>query len=389
MENPTQARSEQEANVKERVRVLLSLLIPKIGIEIPEADWPLVVISEDETKTSSYNPGSNKISLHKNNLEDGAEMAEEVAHFIRCYCQKKNNNQNLENINHQMAVDEFFGRLGESIARQVIPKSEAAIFFPEPERKYLDHGSYEVLEKGRVSFQPKLDWLRSQVETDRNLRLFVNEKIKTFYKKLDLAQKELAQNINNNQPVLEAIKNSFLILSEGEDGLGSLLTFTESAQEDPQKEWIFDFKKRVGELFQAWSGLRSLITDEGTILDQSVAIEAEKIIKRMNSSCDFILADLAEPGYRLQKFIENAESSLFHSIGYAAAELYIQKNPQWIEKLAEIFNLSNEEIWQSFVWSEDFLQWFGENKPLSGLKDIVDELREIHSQMYLPIDEEV
>ena len=118
---------------KEEVKRLIKLMVEKIGVDIPENDWPKIKLSPPDLETSAYSPIQNVLYIYPERIGSGATYGEEISHFIRGYIldHKGGLSGNLD-IFDAGAVDEFFGRVGENIARLV---SENQELFKDQERK--------------------------------------------------------------------------------------------------------------------------------------------------------------------------------------------------------------------------------------------------------------
>ena len=214
------------------VKGLIRLMIDKIGVDIPEADWPKVNFRDVATGLTCYVGVSNTIVICGDHFDNGATYGEEIAHFIRHYLYP--NDIGGEN---QIAVGEFFGRLGENIAREAARGTELERLFLEKERSHF--GNQELLNEVQKDISEiglRVKSLTEALEKSSKLRREAVKNIKDFYRKVEEAQEKYKQAEYDNVLSEDLIVDLVLYLN---DSRLDLLEFTKPLLASGQyPDWV-------------------------------------------------------------------------------------------------------------------------------------------------------
>ena len=123
--NPSRAIAE------ERTYSMIDILLEHLDFSIPKNAYPQIEIANNKLTTSAYAPKSNLILICAEHLELGYVYAEEILHWLRHTIRPQEKNGFKERI-----VDEFFGRLGESIF-PIITKDQTLLKLFKEGRHFL------------------------------------------------------------------------------------------------------------------------------------------------------------------------------------------------------------------------------------------------------------
>lgn len=394
--------SERETSValltlaKERANKLLGSMIKKIGVDIPEEFWPQIILNLDDSLTSHYRPENNTINLHSSDIEDGIAYGEELAHFIRCHLEQENKHARIDDYNYQMAVDEFFGRLGESVARELASGLDLAGLFEMKERSFFDGNDkvYQELEAGVESGWSGLEKLKRAIETNRGFKIDINKRIKIFYEKLEQAEGLCGLAEKGGLTLRSLSEEIFTLLREGGGGLIELSAFARRLIDQDASAELMDILAKILTLSSSNLEHIGMIADDygevgdETILDLSPYDEIKRDLDFLKTICDYELFDLSSPDFRLLRLIRKTESSLYHSVGYAAAENFVRSNPDWGDNLSRLYQLPSQDVFNQHIGSEDFTRWLKNNKALAGLARRVEFLEEINDLLCDPLEED-
>ncbi|MBS3075547.1 hypothetical protein J4429_03735 [Candidatus Pacearchaeota archaeon] len=135
------SNSQQQTQL--RVYELLFKMARRIGIKIPESDYPGVNLS----KVSYYNGKLNEINISENKIHSGDEIGEEIGHFLRVYLRRQKSQMIPRVLTRaynflkktpkyhdkaEQLTDEFFGYLGRQILQDVTNRSDLLDFIGSP-----------------------------------------------------------------------------------------------------------------------------------------------------------------------------------------------------------------------------------------------------------------
>ncbi len=373
-------------------RKLIGLMTAKIGINIPEENWPEIKISPEGYNTSAYDKKDNVIYLNESRLGSGITYGEEIGHFIRCYFERENGEADIFWGNPKVAVDEFYGRLGENIAREVSMGTELEVLFgEEDERKHFKDEKLEEEIKNDINkTKPLLDKLEEVARANREGKIKIADNIKSFFAKLKDAELLCQEAKQQKMSPAELGKEVLSLVTEGSGGREELAVLAKSLIKDGgYPDWaqgLFDVLTAAEKNLAAF---KSKIEEMGSSKDDSLYTFLESDIWFIKSSCKMAMMKLSNLDQRLGgiEMINNAQVSLHHTIGYAAAEKYMQKDPDWLSKIPVIFKYKNREALEEFIENDDFQDWLQSNESMTVLKEMIEQLKRISDLSIFPSEE--
>lgn len=392
--NQPKKEEERMVEAREHVRGLLRLMIDKMGIDIPESEWPQVgPVPENlknSLKTSAYDSANNAIYIYDKHLESGLIYAEEIGHFIRAYICRVNRLERMETPAEREAVGEFFGRLGENIARESVKGTELEFLFKEEERNHLqDEKLMEVIKKQVDKLRPLVEDLSANLEQKKSVKLEGYGKLKDFYKKIEQAIEMVLTAQAQDIPLGQIVGDLKAFLVEGFAGTKELINFIKSIKNgDSYPRWANALTTVIRE---TTSNLGNIGYMAETFTWESSSESYQMILDELDdlkNSCDFQLFQLTGFDWELIVGIDNKKSQLYHLLGYAAAEYFMANNQDWGTCLKEIFSYSDKEAFGKYLENKGFIEWAEKNKEVVELLELVFQLEDLESDMSIPVEEE-
>lgn len=191
----------QDEKVKNKVYKIIGEMARRIGVQIPVAQYPEVLLTD--RVGSSYNPQENTLVINRKDLKSGDAYGEEVSHFIRTQVQPKGDKR-------EAVTSEFFGYLGRRIlsdspvskglkfdsSKKPIPSRTEALAVirasKQNEKKYQAHASGQKVDPdGLIS--PKYASLRGNQERFRRVDVVAHQRGYHYADQLDLGSVDLSE----------------------------------------------------------------------------------------------------------------------------------------------------------------------------------------------------
>ena len=158
--------------VQERVDYLIDRMSQVLGIEIPKREYPLVILTNEN---SSYNPDLNYIRLRESDKDSGEVLGHELGHFFRNKIKQQEKEKPLttrEKLGRLIGYkprtgyeaeethsDEFFGYLGTRILNEIM-KERSLVKFGEKREPVELTREYILAHKRPSIFANQLDLSR-------------------------------------------------------------------------------------------------------------------------------------------------------------------------------------------------------------------------------------
>lgn len=166
-------------HVQKRVDYLIDRMSQFLGVEIPRREYPLVILTNEN---SSYNSDLNYLRLRESDKDSGEVLGHELGHFFRNIIKQKGKNKpftyrekiksllgknpRAEYETDETHANEFFGYLGTRILNEIIGERKAVKF--KEEREPIEMTREYILTHARPSrFAAQLDL--SKIKDFKNL----------------------------------------------------------------------------------------------------------------------------------------------------------------------------------------------------------------------------
>lgn len=347
-----------------------------LGEKIEAGEKPGIVPA-DEKGTSSYNYKKNRIAIHSDNISDGSAYFEEAAHFLR----HRIGPEQGENANK--CVQEFFGRLAEEIGRVIVDDSHRRLFEGRAPRHYSDMSFFEQkvrdladdiadtnnstdtiqeqLNNAAGLFELTQDYYNSMLRTtieycdDMNFWKMAHAlaKMRTDY---DKKVAEIGKS-ETPSPFLDHFQEFLFergMLYERIQNMQAQVMATEKTENEGD---AYQYRRNASEHFKkVVESLKMIRGFKLPLMKNAIDLHA-----RAASMCSMTMA-------------AGGIDANMHHFGYAAAELYVMNNPDWLEKAPELFRQTDEFMLDSFIFTEE-------------IKPYVEKHRQIMAEKGLNVEE--
>ena len=128
-----------ETKVTNNLKFCIDTLAKALNVPIPDSVRPAVKIVKDNG--DNYNSDHNEICVNETSIENGITYFEEAAHYIRTLLMLRHSKSKTS---IDQPVQEFFGRLGESMGRELVKDTEYEFLFSNREpRTYANLDYFE------------------------------------------------------------------------------------------------------------------------------------------------------------------------------------------------------------------------------------------------------
>lgn len=131
-----------QRQAEKEVYLSIDLLAKNEGIEITEAELPVVTAHADIKSSSYFSPELNRVSIMKSGIGNGTHCFEEASHYLRWLILKR---KGIPVEDHDPTVQEFFGFIGRTLGKQLTSGTENACLFQEVEDDDLNNS--EIIER--------------------------------------------------------------------------------------------------------------------------------------------------------------------------------------------------------------------------------------------------
>lgn len=388
--------SKEDKNIneaREYVRGLLRLMVDKIGVDIPESEWPQVFLrlvgDKNFPEVSAYSPKENIIYIYEPHLNSGITYGEEIGHFIRYYICHKKNDVDFDDQSKQIVTDEFFGRLSENLAREVSQGTDLSLLFQEGERSFLHNKELESKIKEDVeTITPVVEKAITVTEENFESKLEAVNRIKSFYSVVEEGESFCREAKIKKVSPSEFLRDLLSIIETGDNGRTSLGNFFLSLEKNGEyPSYTMSLAKILRTSNQKFKELIRDIQNSEVVKSPDFYDLIALHLESVRQSCDFGLFNLSSPNIEVLSVISQTESNLYHIIGYAAAEYYFSQDSTWLATLPEIFQLTNEEVFANLIEREEFKAWVENNESISSLIKLIEKLEELYEKNEIPPDD--
>jgi len=358
---------EELDRVKADVLQLAHLMLEKLRVSPDEVEWPEIILDDQTEGTSYYGPKNNTIGIHSDHIHSVNTYGEEIAHWIRFQLTKQDIVPSIKDTR----LEEFLGRLGEGIAREVVGGTELEPLLKEDARNKIE-GS------------------------PRDLLLYVERRVFSFESQI----KELAREVRKYQELTKLLNSAIKKAAEGYEQLldGSLseenLSFIQDKSIDIFKEFLNDLKGALKDKEWVLIEEKIVFNLEGVSLHLkellSLVTENEKVDDKLVSKIKLLLIKIAEHFYKMDFYLSGNPleldialranilsiiRQLDHSEGYIAAEYYMENVPNWLETTPELFRDSYNTL-TKHVKTEQVETWLKRNGVYE-IYNILDNLNKL------------
>jgi len=317
-----------ESEVKKRMNFCLRKFRKYLGTSIFLRP---VAIKVADIENSMYDFTNNIISISESHAENGIHYFEEASHFFRNMLRPDNSEKHDE-------IDEFFGRMGESLGRYFVQNTRYAYLFDEqPERDWTDRGYqdsdiemfldsvdrmqimdddvFEIMNNTTKVGTAAIGYLKRSIDI---LRKYVNDE------PIELIREEVKANIQANLNILnQAIQNKMPLPCDVQRHVQAYLMTANR------------FNNRFLKEQKSRKNTTSKISS-GDIEDMNLLLKAIRY--------DIKLFRVEKIGLPNAKALSKVTDVIIHHKGYIAAEIYMKENPDYKNAMPKIFRMPNDEV---------------------------------------------
>lgn len=292
---------------------------------------------------SSFNRLTKVIQIRPEEIDYGPGYFHEAAHYFRTAL-----NPEMDSTVGPI-VDEFFGRLGDSMGRKLTENTDyERLFSNHPEIDSSNLEGYKHILKAFVKKHNLHDAAEYQ---------------KGFEKSLDLLSNvvESARTVNNivRQFTVDHVSEYDSIYENAYNRLKFSLMNSDLKVSPEWCEYIAEFELIKGKLDSLRTHIQEYQHDNNKD-EQSKAIVAEgrelvESVQKLNT----IVHDLHDQTFKQSLDIITADllSIHEHKIGYSAAELYVSSGADFMQESPQLFRQSDKAIYDAYI-TDSFRQQF-------------------------------
>lgn len=356
------------------------------ALHVKKHTYPTIHFSR-KAETSFYNPSNNSITIAKHHFNSGIAYFEESAHFLR-----EKLAPNRKPLDY--AVQEFFGRIGESIGRTKVANTEYSYLFDNSlERTWSNLESQKKITLSSANeVSDILDDFRNGLKAYNNQLIFIDANKKYFiatqqnynsylktnnYNLLIKKQDEAILAYNENTKNMTDYFHNIII-----EGNNLLISFANK---------INDEIKNIGMHRSFIPRLQALIneikssTDENWLNEQlkeqyqieyfNIDEKKQELIEKSEQDEKYCRTRFKQSLHAIQHYInlsshmikksgenlkyinpvKSLENELLkyklinlnlniHNTGYLRAEVFMKKNPNYLMQMPELFRKSDNYI---------------------------------------------
>lgn len=381
--------SENSVNMKEslelatnRARKILRQMLDGMKLDIPEGAWPEIEVFEISDNLTGapafYDSNRNVVAIGLKDIDNGISYGEELGHFIRSYFEKENTEQDSLGLSIKIAVDEFYGRLGENIARNTCTDSELGALFGDKERSHFENGEFNnFVDENLGEQKASLDKLEEILKMNREGKLTIARAIRRFFSLLKEAELLCEEAGENGSPVPELASSIISFVYDRPGGVKDLAKLMETFVRDGgYPDWAGNLLSVLESAKNSLNNLRRTAEDEAFVGRKIVYSYLKSDLENIGSRCDSCLFKLRFSGDNSKIFglFLKQQSYFYHVVGYSAAEKYMKDNPDWFEGLSKIYKYKDREALAEFIDNEEFRSWLLSNESLRSLAEMGEQL---------------
>jgi hypothetical protein len=324
-------------NLEETINSCIGLFAGFLGIETYNP--PTITMNQAEPGTGgSYNLKSNILNIDPSQVGDGTCYFEEVAHYLRHQLVE------MDDVGAGPDVEEFLGRLGEDIGRNLTKGTELEYLFEShPPRRFSDMATYSKIFENHLDYAFSLvkDYDEACTGTISLRNIFaedINEKVRIIKEYLgdkDLNKLLVGRKLANASLAAKLSENKDICyLASCDDAITGYLETVRNDSFNHYAGYVLSMKK----------------------LDCDVSGDVDLLISHLDLLglyVDSFSRDIDSFRRKLEfEQMLRYTSELTHYIGYISAEKYAEANPQFMEEAAHIFRQPSSEIRAQFIKDE-------------------------------------
>jgi len=343
--------------IKEEVNYCIDVFANHIDLDIEKR--PKIEISEK--MNSSHVPHLNLIRISINDVDKGYIYFEEVGHFLRDTIFP------VTKFKANQLCDEFLGRLSEGIGKELLKNTKYRYLYEQYQPRNWSNLDEFMKAVPTFAAATVADIKRDQIKdgiilnsvayTEKTMTPYVGE-LERIFTKYDEDHDEImmAKEVNdafdmyisNHKENEEIIKKGIM---PGFLDLHSLFI-----------QLVEQMNKNVGYLLEAKKAYKDPQNDKEKVEAEQSVVEFHEVIKKNYGSLEKVVLktiDIAESNKKIND-MKGAPAKLAianvysHLLGYVAAELYIEENPDFMEKAPELFRKPKGYINKELVLEADY-----------------------------------
>ena len=162
---------ETQELIKKRAKLAFEILAKNQGIEIEEKDYPKITTKDE--KNATYDTENNTINIPQEYVNSLSSYFEEASHALRYYVERKKLINRILPYKPDVLVDEFYGRIGETLGRHLVEGTELeSLLYVQEERDFTSDDSKKKLDNRLESIEKN----KSKIENAKNIEtVLLNE----------------------------------------------------------------------------------------------------------------------------------------------------------------------------------------------------------------------
>ncbi|NLF24603.1 MAG: hypothetical protein GX589_02970 [Deltaproteobacteria bacterium] len=390
------------------VRGLIDMAAADLGVQLSEHDYPNVEIDHENDSTSYFRRGGQgecaTIAIHVSSLTDGSAYAEEIAHWLRDLCSKNTEasldfgektsllrwlldadyrreqramaaTKNLGNhILIKGAVEEFFGRVGETYFLNLSKGTPCSVLFENKERTFSQP---DEMKQACQALQRAADFAANYGEACRYERAKILklggdlisgiERLTRDFESGRLSVAEMAVRISGDWQTFGSRLDEWKVILRANANRGVTRMTVEAI-----KEWRELYQAAVGVLKASRSGspedkkvAEEVLGDALCIVKQLVVVMRQHERLEAKFYNDPNLASFTDALDRIPvfNFKFKVSSAAWHQAGYIAAEKFLEDNTAPLrENLAKLLYQSDKEVFRTVFVNSKFEAFLKEHK---------------------------
>ena len=341
------------------VNYCIDTLVSFLGIRKLEK-IPEIKSSEEISKDDSgYNAEDGNLYIHPNDIGDGLVYFEEAMHFLR--------GQEVPKEDDDHIVQEFFGRLGESVGIECVQGTKYSYLVDgrEPEHcsdlnflKEICSLTFEYLNSYRKFIES------SKMQIKNSLKLVGISK-EYFSDLVDVVEKYPTE--INEKEILNSIGQRTVKYLQWRKELGKSLL--PKVIEDDNK-----FNDTIELLVD---GMVDGLSSKSQHSEYEYQMFMTTNLKTIKGIIECYGVNINEARLKLESTIRKIDNYLHetevHLVGYVAAEQFMEQNADFMLQVPNLFKMSNKDIFEKFINDES----------LKPYKDAMTQLKEEKSMIPL------
>jgi len=327
-------------------------------LNVRKYEMPDIVVVMNE-ETSNYNNIKNRISIVNDHIGVGYAYFEEIAHFYRNMLNpKKSKYPDIE-------IEEFFGRLGESVGRNLLKNTQYEELFKNHDER--EWSNLDIFKENAEYFNKRireelksLELAKTVVSNDKmRLRILELLSIRT---EINDEEYDLTRNINNY------IKKQIKTLSDFNNANKNISNYTRKEIGSVYTECIKEIKDMIRLI------IPEEVSDDAVLQMRSLNYDLKKNIETIKSV-------LQSPIISYDDKISISRDHLgkfLHYKGYVAAEIFVKNNPDYMKTAPKLFRMKNKKIIKKIFNKIDYKPYEQQLSVLD-LTNVMDKL--YHTQL--------